>query len=154
MGNPSHRPAISPREHARLAGDLVDACGGLAEASRACRVSEGVLSTYQNPNRPECNMPADVIADLEKHCGKAIYSAFIRRNLGLTVEPGNLRDLGCLLTEEGADFQAFIRRALADDRLTANEIDTARKELAAAEEVLARCRASLDAAEHALPRAA
>jgi hypothetical protein len=153
MGH-EHRTTISPREHARLAGDLIDACGGLAEASRACRVSEGVLSTYQNPNRPECNMPADVMSDLEKHCGKPIYSGFIRRNLGLTVEPGNLRDLGCLLTEEGADFQAFIRRALADGVLSANEIDTARQELAAAENVLARCRASLDAAELSLPRAA
>jgi len=147
----THRPAISSREHARLAGDLIDACGGLAEASRTCRVSEGVLSTYQNPNRPECNMPADVMADLEKHCGQAAYSGFIRRNLGLTVEPGNLRDLGCLLTEEGADFQSYIRRALADGRLTPNEIDEARRELAQAETVLIRCRASLDAAEQTFP---
>lgn len=96
-------------------------------------------------------MPADVIADLEKHCGKAIYSGFIRRNLGLTVEPGCLRDLGCLLTEEGADFQSFIRRSLADGRLTHNEIDEARRELAHAETILIRCRASLDAAEQSFP---
>lgn len=123
---------------------------GLGEASRACRVSEGVLSTYQNPNRPECNMPADVMADLEKHCGHASYSSFIRRNLGLTVEPGCLRDLGCLLTEEGADFQSFIRRALADGRLSLSEIDAARRELAAAEQIMIRCRASLDVAEATL----
>ena len=147
----THRSAISSREHARLASDLIDACGGLAEASRACRVSEGVLSTYQNPNRPECNMPADVIADLERHCGKAIYSGFIRRSLGIAVDPGCLRDLGCLLTEEGADFQSFIRRALADGRLTAREIDEARRELAQAESILIRCRASLDAAEQTFP---
>lgn len=143
--------AISYREHARLAAELVEACGGLAEASRACRVSEGVLSTYQNPNRPECNMPADVIADLEHYCGKPIYSAFLRRNLGQSVEPGCLRELGCLLTEEGADFQGYIRRALADGRLTPREIDEARKELAQAETILVRCRASLDAAEQTFP---
>jgi hypothetical protein len=151
MGVATHRPAISSREHARLAGDLIEACGGLLESSRACRVSEGVLSTYQNPNRPECNMPADVMADLEKHAGRAIYSSFIRRNLGQQVEPGCLRDLGCLLTEEGADFQSYIRRALADGRLSANEIDEARRELAQAESVLIRCRASLDAAEQTFP---
>jgi hypothetical protein len=147
----THRSAISHREHARLAHDLIEASGGLAEASRACRVSEGVLSTYQNPNRPECNMPADVMADLERHCGKAIYSGFIRRTLGIAVEPGCLRDLGCLLTEEGADFQSFIRRALADGRLTAHEIDEARRELAQAESILIRCRVSLDAAEQTFP---
>lgn len=151
MANTTHRSAISPREHARLAGELIDASGGLLEASRACRVSEGVLSTYQNPNRPECNMPADVMADLEKYCGRPIYSGFIRRNLGATVEPGCLRDLGCLLTEEGADFQSFIRKALADGRLCAREIDEARRELAQAESVLIRCRASLDAAEQTFP---
>lgn len=151
MVDTARRSAISSREHARLAGDLIDACGGLAEASRTCRVSEGVLSTYQNPNRPECNMPADVMADLEHHCAKPIYSAFIRRNLGLSVEPGCLRELGCLLTEEGADFQGYIRRALADGRLSAREIDEARRELAQAETVLVRCRASLDAAEQTFP---
>lgn len=147
----TRQTAISHREHARLASELIAACGGLAEASRSCRVSEGVLSTYQNPNRPECNLPADVMADLEQHCGKAIYSAFIRRNLGQTVEAGCLRDLGCLLTEEGADFQSFIRKALADGRLSAREIDEARRELAQAETVLVRCRASLDAAEQTFP---
>lgn len=151
MASTPRQSSISSREHARLASDLIDACGGLSEASRACRVSEGVLSTYQNPNRPECNMPADVMADLERHCGAAIYSSFIRRTLGQAVEPGCLRDLGCLLTEEGADFQAFIRRALADGRLSANEIDVARRELASAETVLIRCRASLDAAEQTFP---
>lgn len=151
MAPATHRPAISSREHARLASDLIDACGGLAESARACRVSEGVLSTYQNPNRPECNMPADVMADLERHCGKPIYSGFIRRSLGQAVEPGCLRDLGCLLTEEGADFQGYIRKALADGRLTPNEIDAARRELAQAESVLMRCRASLDAAEQTFP---
>lgn len=151
MANTTHRPAISAMEHARLAGELIHACGGLAEASRACRVSEGVLSTYQNANRPECNLPADVMADLEHYCGKPIYSAFIRRNLGQTVEPGCLRELGCLLTEEGADFQGYIRRALADGRLSAREIDEARRELAQAETVLIRCRASLDAAEQTFP---
>lgn len=147
----TRKPAISHREHARLAAELIEACGTLTEASRACRVSEGVLSTYQNVNRPECNMPADVIADLEHYCGKPIYSAFLRRNLGQSVEPGCLRELGCLLTEEGADFQGYIRRALADGRLSAREIDEARRELAQAESVLIRCRASLDAAEQTFP---
>lgn len=146
----THRPALSPREHARLADALISECGGLPEASRACRVSMGVLSTYQNPNRPECNMPGDVIADLEKHCRQPIYSSFLFGMQDRAQDIGDLRELPCQATEEAADFQAFIRRALADGRLTRNEIDQARRELSDARSVLDRCAIALDAAELAL----
>lgn len=64
---------MNARRHARLAHDLIEACGGLDEAAQACRVGKTRLSDYQNP-AASCSMPADVMADLEAYCGRAIYS--------------------------------------------------------------------------------
>jgi hypothetical protein len=67
---------MNSRHHARLARQLIDACGGLDEAVRECRVGKSALSDYQNPHITAF-MPADVIADLEAYCGQAIYSGAI-----------------------------------------------------------------------------
>lgn len=64
---------MTPREHARLARLLIRACGGLEEAAGACRVGKTSLSNYQNPHLGDF-IPADVMADLEEHCGEPIYS--------------------------------------------------------------------------------
>lgn len=64
---------MNPKRHAKLARDLIDACGGLTEASDNCRVGVSTLSTYQNPNEA-ATMPADVMACLEAYCGEPIYS--------------------------------------------------------------------------------
>lgn len=68
-----HRTAITPRRHARLARNLIEACGGLEEAATACRVRKSSLSLYQCP-QDAATMPADVMADLEAYCGEPIYS--------------------------------------------------------------------------------
>lgn len=65
--------SLTPRRHASLARRLIDACGGLDEATAACRVGKSTLSTYQNPAETAF-MPADVMADLESYCGEPIYS--------------------------------------------------------------------------------
>lgn len=67
---------MNARKHARLAHDLITACGGLDEAAHACRVGKSSLSDYQNPVLTAF-MPADVICDLEAYCGDAIYSRAI-----------------------------------------------------------------------------
>lgn len=64
---------MNPKRHAKLARDLIEACGGLAEAANNSRVGVSTLSTYQNPNE-HATMPADVMADLEAYCGEPIYS--------------------------------------------------------------------------------
>ncbi len=64
---------MNPKRHAKLARDLIEACGGLAEAADNSRVGVSTLSTYQNPNE-SATMPADVMADLEAYCGEPIYS--------------------------------------------------------------------------------
>ncbi|MFN4296769.1 MAG: hypothetical protein ACK4FB_07985 [Brevundimonas sp.] len=64
---------MNPKRHAKLARDLIDACGGLDEAAHNCRVGKSSLSDYQLP-QISTTMPADVIADLEAYCGEPIYS--------------------------------------------------------------------------------
>lgn len=84
---------MTPRRHAKLAHDLIEACGGLAEAASACRVSKSVLSTYQNPNEAS-TMPADVMADLEAYCGEPIYSREI-----MALRPWAAQPSGCVVDE-------------------------------------------------------
>lgn len=67
---------MNSRRHARLAHDLIAACGGLEEAAAACRVGKSALSDYQNACLTSF-MPADVICDLEAYCGDALYSRAI-----------------------------------------------------------------------------
>ena len=64
---------MNARKHARLAHQLIAACGGLEESAAACRVGRSALSDYQNPCLTSF-MPADVICDLEAYCGDALYS--------------------------------------------------------------------------------
>ena len=151
MGHGSYKPAISHREHARLAEVLIDANGGPQEAARACRVSAGVLSTYQNPNRPECVMPADVIADLEKACGEAIYSVALsdlRKPVPIT---GCLKELAIDLARESMDVVTAVREALTDGRLSPNDLDAIAAAERDAEDALERVRAVRRATEAATP---
>jgi hypothetical protein len=66
---PRHRAKV--RRHAKLARQLIDACGGLSEAAENCDREKSSLSLYQTGH---AFMPADVIADLEEYCGQNIYS--------------------------------------------------------------------------------
>ena len=64
---------MNSKRHAKLARDLIEACGGLDEAAAICRVGKSSLSDYQLP-QISTTMPADVMADLEAYCGEPIYS--------------------------------------------------------------------------------
>jgi len=151
MGYRTYKPAISHREHARLAELLIDANGGTLEASRACRVSPGVLSTYQNPNRPECMMPADVIADLEKACGEGIYSVALAELQKPQPITGCLKELAFDLAQESMDVVAVVREALADGRLSNNDLDAIAAAERDAEAALERVRGVRRAIETATP---
>jgi hypothetical protein len=74
----SPRTFMKPRDPGTLKdaqASLIEACGGISKAR--CRVKKTVLQTYADKDRPECNMPADVIADLEAQCGKPIVTGFL-----------------------------------------------------------------------------
>lgn len=138
--------SLSHREHARLARELIDACGGLDEAARNCRVSKSVLSSYQNPHETS-TMPADVMHALETFCGRPIYASALFECFGAQVVTGNLRDASCNLSEEALELQATVRRALADDTLTPRELDEIAKAEREAEAALETVRGVRRAAE-------
>lgn len=111
---------MTPREHARLARELIKRCGGLREAAAACRVGKSVLSSYQDPHSGSC-MAADVMADLEEYCGDDLYSREISRNLHRDDVVADLHHTVCELTEGAANLQRRMRDALRDGDVTPNE---------------------------------
>lgn len=140
---------LSHREHARLARDLIDACGGLEEAARACRVNRSALSGYQTPHDPSC-MPADVIDALEEYAGRGpTYSGAIAERRLFPMPAANLADLACELSEQTLAAQGLIRRALADGRISPREIDEIASAERNAESALDRLKAARRAIEAA-----
>lgn len=107
---------VTTRMHARLARQLIAACGGLDEAVGACRLKRTRLSECQTPptdeeGAPEPSfLPADVIADLEAYCGRPLYSQALAEARpaapGLTDVVKGITDT----TEEVADLQRLVRR--------------------------------------------
>jgi hypothetical protein len=142
---------LSHREHARLARELIEACGGLEEAARACRVRKSALSGYQNAEDAS-TMPADVMDALEEYAGQGpIYSGAIAERRMFPTPVGCLADLACELSEQSLQTQGVIRRALADNRLTPREIDQIAEAERDAEEALERLKAARRAVEAATP---
>ena len=141
---------LSHREHARLAGELIDECGGLDEAVRACRMRKTTLSDYQNPHRAP-TMSADVMADLERYCGRAIYSEAIFGACKPAAVTGCLKELAFDLAQESMDVVTAVREALKDGRLSPNDLDLIAAAERDAEDALERVRAVRRAAEAATP---
>lgn len=142
---------LSHREHARLARELIEACGGLEEAARACRVRKSALSGYQSANDPSC-MPADVIDALEEYAQQGpTYSGAIAERRMFPTPVANLADVACELSEQTLEVQGLIRRALADGRLTPREVDQIAAAEREAEAALERLKAARRAIEAAAP---
>ncbi|MGA0604898.1 hypothetical protein ACO2Q0_02775 [Phenylobacterium sp. VNQ135] len=140
---------MTPREHARLARSLIEACGGLEEASLACRVSKSKLSAYQTPHDP-LFMAADVIADLEIYCGRPIYSSALAGRFDPPRATGDLRDAACDFAEKAMDVQRVAREAEADGEWSASEIERLAREEREAADALERIRALRRNAEQRL----
>lgn len=142
---------ISHREHASLARDLIEACGGLEEAARACRVRRSALSGYQNPNDAS-TMPADVIDALQHYAKQGpIYSSRLTDNCTAPEITGCLKEIACDLAQESMDVLSAIREALADGRLSANDLDAITVAERDAEAALERLRSTRRAIEAATP---
>lgn len=150
MEHTQHR--LSHREHARLARELIEACGGLEEAAQACRVRKSALSGYQNASDPS-TMPADVMDALEEYAGQGpTYSgAIAERRMFPQKVTGCLKELAFDLAQESMDVVAAVRAALADDRLSPNDMEAIAAAEREAEEALARVRAVRRSAEAAMP---
>lgn len=137
---------LSQREHARIARALIEACGGLDEATRNCRVSKSKLSDYQNPNQAVF-MPADVMAELEVFCGQPVYSTALAGRFGPVTAHGDLAEAACRVTEAAAIMQQTVREALADGVLTPREIDDVAATERQVADALDKLRATRRAAE-------
>lgn len=128
---------MTPLMHARYARLLIEACDGLLAAAEVCRVGKSQLSDYQSPTA-EAFMPADVIADLERHCGRPIYSQALRE--AADPDQRRLSDLTaevCQAVESAASLQRDIRLATSNGRLTPGERERLGRRHAAAVSELA-----------------
>lgn len=147
MGHPQN--ALSVREHARLAHDLIEACGGLEEAARACRVGKSALSGYQTPHDPS-TMPADIMDALEQYADQGpVYSGAIAERRMFPAPVADLANVACELSEQTLQVQSLIRKALADGRLSQREIDCIAEAERDAEAALDRLKAARRAIEAA-----
>lgn len=137
---------LTQREHARLARELIEACGGLDEAAATGSRSKSKLSDYQNPNMPAC-MPADVIDCLQSYCGRPIYSEGLSACFTAPVVVGEIVPTACRITEGAAVLQALSRQHMADGRLSPREIEDLAKAMSGVEGELDQARAILRAHE-------
>lgn len=133
-------------EHAALARRLIDNLGGPKRAARHCRVGESDLSLYQNPNRPDRIMPADVISALQIHGGSTEYSdalsAEVDQPTHVSADPMHH---ACGLIRDASDALLAIERAVADGVISNAEFTICETELADLEARIPIIRAGLRA---------
>lgn len=94
-------------------------------------------------------MPADVIADLERHCGRAIYSAALFDLCKAPTVTGCIKEMALDLAQEAQDAVAAVRAALADGNLSNNDLDiiaAAERDARTALERLSGARTAIEAA--------
>ncbi len=133
---------MNSRQHSRLARRLVEACGGIDEASDNCRLKRSRLSDAQNPN-VEAYLPADVIDRLEQYCGEPVYSRTLADSRPAAIAAGELLAEACGATELSAELQAQIRR-LARGPQTRREREAIDTDITALEDLAKSLRASFE----------
>lgn len=115
----------SDRRQALITGQLIDKCGGLEEASKACAAmgqpySVAQLSRCQTVGSG-CSLPLRVIVCLEEYCGEPVIGKAL-----VEARPASAQ-IDCAMTEAAetteiaAGFQAKVRRAVADGVVSAAE---------------------------------
>lgn len=116
---------------------LIAACGGLDEASRAC--AEG-CRPYSVPHLSRCQvaagpdfLPIDIVLCLEAYCGEPIVTGAMAEARPSAATGGDLRDELSDVVEGGAALMTRYRAIAADGHVDATE----RAELALALEALA-----------------
>lgn len=105
-----------------LTRDLIDACGGLAEAAKDCRYDVPRLSRCQTIGQPDF-LAIDVVARLELLAGRPIISKALAEEHGDVAASANLMTEGCEALENVAHLTSRIRLATADGKVTPRESD-------------------------------
>lgn len=127
----SRAGGYKPREPASLKeaqAALVAACGGLDAAAGLSRVRRSQMARYTDPADDDTNMPADVVAALQLHCGQPIVSRFLDLAVGFVAVPvpkaeshdSLMKYLATIGKEQGELFKHACE-ALADGSLTRSE---------------------------------
>lgn len=148
--------AADPKRWLKLkTRQLIDRCGGLEEASRACRetcrpYSVPHLSRCQVPTAPDY-LPIDIVLCLEAYCGEPIITGAMAEARPSAVVAGDLRDELSDVVEGGAALLARWRAMMADDALDPGERAEMRVGLQALAEEVRQAEAALDAAPGARP---
>ena len=110
---------LSARMHARLARELIAACGGLDEAASACQLSRSRLSQCQTPPSDDPDAPppaylhAGAIAELEAYCGQPIYSRALVEARPAAAELKGVVEGVTDSTEDMAELQRLVRQLSA-----------------------------------------
>ena len=104
---------------------LIKACGGLEEASAACKescreYSVPHLSRCQRPERPNF-LPIDIVLCLESYCGLPIVTAAMAETRPAGEAVGSLRDETADVIERGGDLFKVVRAATADGQVDPRE---------------------------------
>lgn len=128
---------------------LIDRCGGLEEASRACRescrpYSVPHLSRCQVPTAPDY-LPIDIVLCLEAYCGEPVITGAMAEARPSGVVAGELRDELSDVVEGGAALLARWRAMMADNTLDAAERAEMRLGLQALADEVRQAEAALDA---------
>lgn len=129
---------------------LIDRCGGLEEASRACRetcrpYSVPHLSRCQVPTAPDY-LPIDIVLCLEAYCGEPIITGAMAEARPSAVVAGDLRDELTDVITGGSALLTRWRAIMADDHADASERAEMRLGLQALAEEVRQAEAALDAA--------
>jgi hypothetical protein len=107
---------INTRRLATLTRQLITKCGGLDEASQACKdtarpYSVQQLSRCQTPESG-CMLPIDIVACLEAHCGEPVVTrAICGQAQAVDAPPGDLQDDGCQAVEDVVAIVSTIRKS-------------------------------------------
>lgn len=129
---------------------LIKACGGLKEASLACKeerrpYSVAQLGRCQNVRAPDY-LPIDIVMCLEEYCGQTIVTQAMADRRPTEVAAGCLRDEVCDFIERGGDLSRAVRKALIDEQISAQEGAEIRALIEQGREDLDQAEVALDAA--------
>lgn len=116
---------LTDRLQVLLSAQLIERCGGLEEASRACAAkgqpySVAQLSRCQTLNSG-CSLPLRIIVCLEEYCGEPVIGRALIEARPASAQIDSAMTEAAETTEAAASFQSKVRRAVADGVVTVAE---------------------------------
>lgn len=134
---------MNARRHSLLARNLIKACGGLEESSKACRIQKSQLSNAQNANNDGV-LPIDVVADLESYCGDALYSRAMIEACRAVSGSGDVVGEAIDVNAQVAALSSHIHHAKSDNIISLREADKIQGVIESVRKGLARIESDLN----------